>query len=359
MRVLFSGMAASCPEHQFVFISGKRFGEDFIRASNQTTHVSGPASTMPLLLKYWYDVKLPGILRKTKADVLVCTDGFGSLGARAPQCVLVQDLAYLQEPALFSPAQRLFRKQQTGKSITKAAAIVVPAVLLKQELVRLLGADPKKIQVVPPFAPAIFRPLAEEEKIKIKERYTEGREYFLYSGLLHTEKKIMTLLKAFSVFKKRQQSNMKLVLAGSVGVRDPKLAAMLGHYKYRTDIVNLVAGEEERSRLTGAAWAWICPSPKEYFMVPALEALQCGVPVIVPSNSALEEITGQAGLIADSEKFEDLAEKMMRLYKDEKLRTELAEKGREVSLRFNPERSATLLREVIQNAFAKPAKEVG
>lgn len=59
-----------------------------------------------------------------------------------------------------------------------------------------------------------FQPLPWEEKIKVKEQYTAGTEYFLYAGSFRPGKNLVNLLKAFSLFKKRQQSNWKLVLAG-------------------------------------------------------------------------------------------------------------------------------------------------
>jgi glycosyltransferase involved in cell wall biosynthesis len=41
-----------------------------------------------------------------------------------------------------------------------------------------------------------------------------GNEYFIYSGEIGTHKNLLNLLKAFSAFKKRQKSNMQLLIAG-------------------------------------------------------------------------------------------------------------------------------------------------
>ncbi|MEI9807187.1 MAG: glycosyltransferase [Bacteroidota bacterium] len=60
----------------------------------------------------------------------------------------------------------------------------------------------------------IFQPVTDAEKEAVKNKYTEGRN-ILYTQALYTrEKNLMNLLKAFSIFKRKQKSNWKLVLAG-------------------------------------------------------------------------------------------------------------------------------------------------
>ena len=59
-----------------------------------------------------------------------------------------------------------------------------------------------------------FRPFTWTEKESWKDSFTEGREYFLYVGSVHPRKNLINLLKAFSGFKKRQKTNMQLVIAG-------------------------------------------------------------------------------------------------------------------------------------------------
>ena len=64
--------------------------------------------------------------------------------------------------------------------------------------------------------------------------------------------------------------------------------------------------------------------------MPVLEAMQCDVPVITPSDSAMQEIAKDAALYADANNHTDIADKMMLLYKDENLRKELIQKGRQL-----------------------------
>jgi glycosyltransferase involved in cell wall biosynthesis len=209
---------------------------------------------------------------------------------------------------------------------------------------RQYGIPESRIHVVYSAAKNSFRVLSGGEKEKIKERYTGNREYFLYTGAIHPRKNLLNLLKAFSVFKKKQNSNLKMVIAGRLAWKYNVFVELLKTYKYRHDVI--VTGylpEEELAALTAAAYAMVYPSLWEGFGVPVLEAMRCGVPVITSKNSPMEEIAGEAALFADPEQFHDIAEKMMQVYKDEKLRQELIDKGKDIEPAYSWDRTAELL----------------
>jgi len=57
----------------------------------------------------------------------------------------------------------------------------------------------------------------------------------------------------------------------------------------------------------------------------------------------MQEITKGAALYADANSHTDIAEKMMMLYKDEKLCKELIQKGKQVAAEYNWDKTAALL----------------
>ena len=182
----------------------------------------------------------------------------------------------------------------------------------------------------------------------VKEKYTDGCEYFLFTGGIHPRKNLLTLLKAFSVFKKRQQSNMKLVVAGRLAWKNNDLLDKLETYKYRNDVVLLgYVKEEELVNITASAYALIFPSFFEGFGVPPLEAMQCNVPVITSNVSSMPEICGAAALYANPNSYNELAEKMMQLYKDETLRNKIIDEGKEQCKKFNWNTTADLMWQTI------------
>ena len=85
--------------------------------------------------------------------------------------------------------------------------------------------------------------------------------------------------------------------------------------------------------------------------MPVLEAMQCNVPVITSINSSMQEIAKDGALYAEAGSHTDIAEKMMLLYKDENLRKELIQKGREVVQQYSWDKTADLLWQSILKAI--------
>ena len=332
------------PEHEFIFIFDRPYDKRFLFSNNIKTVVTGPAARHPLLWKLWYDIKVPVILKRYKVDVFVSCDGFCSLGTKVPQCLVVHDLAFLHYPSAIKKSHLLFYKRYTPKFLGKAISIATVSEFSKKDIIAQYGTDAKKINVVYNGVKEIFNPINNEAKATIKNKYTDGKEYFIYAGSIHPRKNLITLLKAFSVFKKRQQTNMKLVLAGRLAWQYESFEKDLKSYKYRNDVV--LTGYVEDAVLAdiiGAAYALVYPSLFEGFGVPVLEAMRCDVPVITSADSAMQEIAKDAALYADANSHTDIANKMMLLYKDENLRKELILKGRQIVKQYSWDKTATLL----------------
>jgi glycosyltransferase involved in cell wall biosynthesis len=198
-------------------------------------------------------------------------------------------------------------------------------------------------------------PLSLQERDAVKQQYANGREYFIASIDNAGEEKITRLLRSFSLFKKRQLSNLQLILAGSTPAPGAGLRQRLETYKYREDVSWVQQQAGEKDRLTAAAYAFLFPFPAGTLGVPVLDAWQSEVPVIMGPDSGLQEWAGDAVLVADMEDPASLAGQMMTIYKDERRRKELIEKGRSRLAAYTPQRSlddlwAGLLRVIRQPA---------
>ncbi len=339
------------PEHEFIFIFDRTYDSQWVFSPNVTPVVCRPAARHPLLWKLWYDIKIPALLKKLHADVFVSADGFCSLTTKVPQCLVVHDLAFLHFPSFISRQHLFFYKRYTPKFLQKANSLATVSEFSKQDITEQYGIHEKRIQVIGNAARDVFRPATITEKLNVKNKYTGGRNYFIYTGAVHPRKNLLNLLKAFSVFKKMQQSNWKLVIAGRLAWKNESFIKNLKAYKHRDDVV--ITGhvqDDELALLTAGAYAMIYPSWWEGFGMPVLEAMRCEVPVITSSNSAMQEVAGDAALYADPAAFKDIADKMMQLYKDEAMRATLIEKGKLREQQFSWDRSADLLWQCIQQA---------
>lgn len=347
-KEVFQILTKKYPEHQFYFLFDRPYHKEFIFSENVYPIVVSPQARHPLLWRYWYNIKIPSVLKKIKADIFVSPDGYCSLTTKVPQCMVVHDLGFLHHPGAYRKSHVSFYKTYLTKFLQKAKIIATVSRLSKEDIISHYKIDPGKINIVYSAAKEIFQPQAIEEQSLTKEKYTSGKEFFIYVGAIHPRKNLISLLKAFSVFKKRLQSNMKLVLAGRLAWKTDEFIQLLKTYKYRDDVVlTSYLSEDELAKLMGSAYALVYPSLFEGFGVPVVEAMKCAIPAITSQQTAMQEIAKDAALYFDPDSYEDIAGKMMLIYKDENLRSKLIEKGKTVAAGYSWQHTADLLWESI------------
>jgi glycosyltransferase involved in cell wall biosynthesis len=339
------------PDHQFHFFFDRPFPSSFLFSDNVQGHILQPAARHPLLWKYWFDVQVALKLRKIRADVFLSPDGQCSLTTGVPQCLVVHDLGFLHYPEGYQKSHLAYYKKYTAKFVQKATTLATVSTFSKADICEQYSVPEEKILVVYNGVKEIFQPSSFEEQTAVKEKYTGGAEYFLYTGAIHPRKNIIHLLKAFSIFKRRMQSSMKLVLAGRLAWKNNEFLELLKTYKYRDDV--LLTGylsETELPPLMAAAWAFVYPSYFEGFGVPVAEAMRCGVPVLTSKDSAMAEVCGSAALYFDPDNVDDIAYKLMFIYKQEGERRELVEKGKAIAGTYTWRRTAAALWESVLQA---------
>jgi glycosyltransferase involved in cell wall biosynthesis len=123
---------------------------------------------------------------------------------------------------------------------------------------------------------------------------------------------MVQVLKAFSMFKKRQQTVMKLVVANP----SPKLEALLRSYKYRHDVVT-DKPRSLRPQLIASAYAVICVGPWLQANVGMLQAIQAQKALICFPKADFEPLAGAAGRYPESLDAAVFAAALMQLYTNE------------------------------------------
>jgi len=344
---VFNYLSNRHPEHEFIFLFDSPH-EDFIDLSNCKTVRVGPSARHSFWGKLRLHVKIPQALSKYKADVFVC-GGSCSLATGIPQCMLFPDLAFWNARWGFSKWHFASNKSHVSKYLSKAKTVVTGTEHYKQEIIHKYKQAKEKVHVVYRAANETFGPVSPDIRDAVKNNYAEGKEYFLFIGPLYLPENVVSLLKAFSIFKRRQRSNMKFLLLASSENQHDSLAQNLKTYKYRDDvaIVRNLSGEE-LVKILGSAYALVYPSSQR-FDVPLLEAMKCQVPSITLQPSS-DETAREAVLYADTGSIENVADKMMLIYKNENLRKELIEKGTMIAAQYSWDRTAEMLWRAILKA---------
>jgi len=323
------------PEHEFYFFFDRAYDEQFIFAPNVKPVVVHPQARHPILFWLWFEWSMPVMLRRYKIDLFLSTDGYLSLSTKVPTCLVIHDLAFEHYPEHYVFTHRLYWRHYSPLFARKASRIATVSTFSKNDISKRYGIDPSGIDVVYNGAHSEYVPLSISERQAVKDKYTDGCEYFVFAGAIHPRKNILNLLKAFVIFKKRQKTNMKLVIVGRPAWKYEEVEEMRLTMPFKDDVKWVgYMNVDELSKVMGAAYALVYASLFEGFGIPILEALQCNVPAIVANTSSMPEVAGDAALLVDPADPEDIAAKMHLMYKDEVLRARLIAKAPEQVQKF-------------------------
>ncbi len=351
---IFSRLTNQYPQHEFIFLFDRPYHESFVFATNVIPVVVTPKARHALSFRWWYDVKVPLALKKYKADVFVSPDGFCSLTTKVPQVLVVHDLAFLHYPQFIPKPHLFYYKRYTPRYLRKANIVATVSEFSKHDIIKQYNTKSEKVINVSSAARDIFQPIEWHEKELMKDKYADGCEYFVFVGGIHPRKNLLNLLKAFSLFKVRQHTSIKLVIIGRMAWHYKDMLEKLETYKFRKEIkLTGYLKETEVVKVVAGAYALIFPSFFEGFGVPPLEAMKCRVPVIAANTSSLPEVCGDAALYANPADPADIAEQLKMIFKSEQLRGELQSKGDEQVKKFSWNNSASLMWSAIEAAVSK------
>jgi glycosyltransferase involved in cell wall biosynthesis len=353
IRELIIGLAKMNELHQFVLFADVNISPEIILPQNASLVILTPRPTNFISYKWWYDVKVAGALKKYKANIFICTSGICSLATSVPQVLIIRDFAFLHHPSYFSKQSRSFYRRFTYRFLEKATSIITFSELTKKEMTSTYKILNQKISIVPVAANQSFKPLNWGERELVKEEYGKGCEYFVFNGGLNPVANLLNVLKAFSIFKKWQKTNLKLVITVNENESKEQLEK-LDSYKYKNEVLlaeNLT--NNDLAKVIGAAYAMIFPPLYEGIGATVLKAMQCEVPVITSVNSSMTEISRENALYCNPESPQEIADQMKLIFKDEQLRNRLITAGREKVKEFSWEKNLRFTSQLIDKAVSR------
>ncbi|MFZ1529519.1 MAG: hypothetical protein WAT19_12250 [Ferruginibacter sp.] len=335
-------IAIQQPGHHFILFSEKEPQGQL--PANCTPVSINPKLKNRLLLHYWYNYKLPGLLQRYAANIFLSENGVLSLGTIIPQAMLL--LAPYEE--LIAEEQNglgKYRKKYFSKFVEKAQNIFVSYPNIGASLKKKYPAFSGIIDL-PAGLNECFRPYSYEEKQEVREKFAGGKEYFVCIVPASAKEHTTIVLKAFSIFKKWQKSGMQLVLLAP-GIPAETVVNNFSLYKYKDDVKIISQKDGETpAALIASAYACIYLYAGNSLAVAGLYPLKCGVPLITAANENSKLFYADAVLYTAMEA-SSLSGHIIELYRNEDLKQDLQKKGLALTQKNNWENSCKLFCEAI------------
>lgn len=234
----------------------------------------------------WEQFVLPRLVRDARSDVLFAPAYTGPVFPGVPMVAAIYDVSFAAHPEWFSSREGLRRRLLTRVTAHRAARVLTTSHFSKREIVRCLGVDERKIDVVYPGPPAVPSPPATGR---------EREDLVLFVGSLFTRRHIPALIEGFTrVAADRPTARLEIV-------GDNRTHPAV-------DVARLVAGSPAAARIAlrsyvtdevlfdlySRARAFVFLSEYEGFGLTPLEALAADVPIVVLDTPIAREVYGDA-----------------------------------------------------------------
>lgn len=344
----------------FVFLTKEGFGKYAPAAKNFHKVL---ADQRPYSFKE--QLFFPWLLYRYKLDLVHFTHFSFPLLYFKPFIVTIHDLIMSEFPTqrastlgwLAFKIKRIGYLVVIHEVIRRAKRVLAVSQATKEDVIKSFGVDPNKVTVT--YEGLDEKVVGGSEGIEgneVLEKYGIKKPFLLYVSSMYPHKNVEGLVKAFKIL--RGKRDLQLVLVGKVSYfserakedvnkilrEDGGGAIRSRNYKdnVASDVIfpNFMVSDgylpdDDLRVFYQEAKAFVFPSFKEGFGLPALEAMAHRLPVVASDIACLREICGGAAEFFDPRDIEDMAKKVEKVLDDEGLRQQLIEKGLEQIKKFS------------------------
>jgi glycosyltransferase involved in cell wall biosynthesis len=220
-----------------------------------------------------------------------------------------------------TPDFRARFRQQAREAAARADLILCVSRFTASQVEELLQVSAARLRVVPHgvHLPEATPAVAREPLV-------------LHVGAVQARKNLVRLV---SAFERAAPPPWRLVLAGGSGYGAEAVEERIrsSPAAERIQVTGWLPAEQIE-QLYWRASLFAFPSLDEGFGIPALEAMAHGVPVLSSRRSALPEVCGEAAVLVDPFREEEIAAALEWLIRDEAMRQRLAAAGRARAAQF-------------------------
>lgn len=257
-----------------------------------------------------------------------------------PTVCTLYDLQYKTYPEFFTAEDVAHRQNTFAEACRRASLLTAISEYSRQSAITHGGLKPERIRTIYlQMAQRILSESAQDKSILAKLQL-KTKQYLLYPANFWQHKNHEMLLTAFGMAcKKGLSSPIKLVCTGAKNDRLTLLADAAEKMALSERIIFPgYLTDEEIAALLANSGGVIFPSLYEGFGLPVIEAMAAGIPVACSNLTALPEVVGDAAILFNPRVPSQIADAIISLIDDKKLREQLILAGKDRAKIFSDSR---------------------
>ncbi len=291
----------------------------------------------------WEQIALPRAAKNEGCELLHCTSNTGPIWSKVPLITILHDIIYLESVSIFKKSGtwyqkfgNMYRRLVVPPVARKSKKVITVSNFEKDRIRNFMGLGDNLTAIYNGVGEHFVKITDKDVLLKAKQKYKLPDNFMFFLGNTDPKKNTPNVLKAFADFNSHSETKYKLVMLDYEENALMQVLNGIGHPEIRTDIV--MAGyvpNAEMPAIINQCKVFLYPSLRESFGIPILEGMACGVPVITSNTSSMPEIAGDAAILVDPTKPDEIVSAIERILGDEKFRDALCEKGIERAAQFS------------------------
>ena len=268
----------------------------------------------------WKQVVLPIKLFSNSADILICPDYVAPIFSPTRKIVVIHDNLFWKYPFNYPVLWRNYFTKLIEWGVSRNCELVTTSKYSKNGLKNIFNI---KISYI----------YQSSERVYFNNITERSNDYILHIGTFEKRKDLLTLVKAFKLFKDNTKSNLKLVLAGSKNFNGNKqIYREIKRYISKNNLISFVImpgyiNKKQAFYYYNNAFAYVFPSIDEGFGIPLIEAMKAQVPVICSDIEVFKEIGDDSVVYFKKQDYNDLANQLKLVNEDKIIVDRLVSKG--------------------------------
>ena len=325
VRELISQLADVDKKNQYFVIVNKHGDASFVPSADNFSILESAITRKHYLIKdLWIQFFLPFLLEANRIDLYFNPRYIlPFFKGKTKMVVTIHDMIAFLYPEIWSGISGFRIRNYIKLSSQRADTIITDSIWAKKDIVRILNIPEDKIKVIYcGINQKLFKPIPDLSLQRlVKRKYGIRKNFILTVGPMGTRKNHDRLIDAYSILPKYIREDYQLIITGEKKGTYNNLLKKVSKIYLADGIVftGFIPGKE-MPMIINATSLFVFPSLYEGFGIPLLEAMACGIPLLVSNVSSIPEVVGGAALLFDPYNINEMASVIGKVITDKDLR---------------------------------------